>query len=302
MILLYHGIVPDSAPPVRWCIGQALPRSSFERQMRWLLRHGDIVSLPEYLEQRRSQTKRRIFALTFDDGMACTFREACPVLMGLRIPAAFFVSTQHLNHGRLLWFSYLNAVCFESGYNSITADGMTFSLKTLCERKQARRILGRLAQASASPDTFCNRLAERYPIDPALAEEYEGMTFEELRELSRNELFEVGAHTVRHPYLSRVTRQVQSAEICESKQRLAELCGQPVRYFAYPGGDYDRHSVAVVKAAGFDAAFATTPQGIDSDERYEIGRTGVYSPALWKVCLKALGMAGWLQRLGVATR
>lgn len=301
MILLYHAIVPDSAPPVRWCIGQALPRSSFERQIRWLSRHGEFVSLSDYLERRRSRGKQRVFALTFDDGMACTTREACPVLTELGIPATFFVSTQHLNHGPPLWFSYLNALCFESEYDSVRANGATLPLDSLEHRKQARRKLGQLAQASANPDGFCEHIAERHPLPPELTADYEGMTFEELSGLSRNKLFEVGAHTVRHPFLSRVTRPVQSTEICESKERLAELCGRDVRYFAYPAGDYDRETLSLVKAAGFEAAFATIPRSIDTDERFEIARTGIYSPSLWKVCMKALGMTAWLRRFGIVT-
>lgn len=302
MILLYHAIVSDSAPAERWCIGQSLPQSSFEQHIRWLSKWGSILPIPEYLEVIQSPNgwQRRIFALTFDDGLGCTCEWACPVLQALEIPATFFISTCHLQTGRLLWFSYLNALCFESIYHVLRCDGYSLPLGTLDERKQARRVLGQLARDSGKPGTFCRQLANFHPLPSEIAKQYTGLSYRELAAMSNDPLFEIGAHTVTHPFLSRAPRPVQSEEIFESKRLLAELTGRPVRYFAYPGGDYNQETIALVKEAGYEAAFATIPRGIGQDRRFEIGRVGIYSKSLFKVCLKAMGVTSLLEKIGIA--
>ena len=80
-------------------------------------------------------------------------------------------------------------------------------------------------------------------------------------------------------------------EIFESQRLLSELSGKPVRYFAYPSGDYNLDTLELVEAAGYQAAFATIPRGLDSEPRFEIERIGIYSPSLVKLHAKALGAA-----------
>src|SRR5262245_46825693 len=114
MILLYHGIVASFHPAERWCAGQALPLPCFERQLDWLLQHRRIVPLSDYLEGlgRGKRALRNIVALTFDDGLASTFQHVFPLLRERAVPATFFIASAHLKHGSLLWFCYLNALCF----------------------------------------------------------------------------------------------------------------------------------------------------------------------------------------------
>ena len=71
----------------------------------------------------------------------------------------------------------------------------------------------------------------------------------------------IGAHTVSHPILARLTDDAAHQEIADSKRFLEELLGERIGLFAYPNGkpgeDYSRQSVAVVRSLGFDAAVST---------------------------------------------
>jgi peptidoglycan/xylan/chitin deacetylase (PgdA/CDA1 family) len=300
MLLLYHAIVSDSATAERCCIGQALTRGCFERQIRWLKKQGDIVPLAEYIERAaRPSTRKRMFSITFDDGMACTFEQAYPVLRELDCPATFFVSTVHLQDGPPLWFSYLNALCFEGIHESICCNGETLSLQSLSQKKEARRSLEMKAKQSGRPDVFCAELAGEFPLPERTGREYSGMTTAQIEELCSSNLFEIGAHTVNHPFLSQTPISFQAEEICRSKHQLAELTKRRVRYFSYPGGDYSSETIELVKAAGFDAAFATIPHRIGRERKYEIGRVGIYSQSFLKFCLKAWGLPSLLQRVGI---
>jgi len=72
---------------------------------------------------------------------------------------------------------------------------------------------------------------------------------------------EIGAHTVSHPILTSLDDDSARQEIVGGKAGLEAILGKPVRLFAYPNGkvgkDYDARHVAMVREAGFEAAFTT---------------------------------------------
>jgi peptidoglycan/xylan/chitin deacetylase (PgdA/CDA1 family) len=301
VIFLYHRIVADSSPRERWCVGQALPLGSFIRQIRWLADAFPIVSLSEYLGERRRARGpvRRLVTLTFDDGVGSTFRRVFPFLEENRLPATFFITTGHLEAGRLLWFCYLNALCFENGYDEVVCDGRTFPLRTLTERIGARRELEALARQREDPTEFTAEMEKSYPLSPDLQTEYGGMSYEELRIAANCRNLEIGSHTVTHPFLSRMSRARQAPQITESQRTLSEKTGRTIRYFAHPAGDYDRVTLGLLRETGFEAGFATISRKLGSDDTFELDRIGVYSVPLWKVKLKAWGAVGLARRLGV---
>ncbi|HET9794572.1 MAG TPA: polysaccharide deacetylase family protein [Thermoanaerobaculia bacterium] len=294
MIFLYHGIVGDDAPAERSCAAQALPVSVFERHLAWIARRRRIVPLPEYLAARR---RGRIAALTFDDGLARTFENAEPYLRAEGIPATFFVSTAHVLRRILLWFPALDALCFEGVHASIEAQGETLPLGTLDEKRRARRRLGALARTSGDAGGFSQALLERHPLPERTLAEYRGMTPEMVRGAAAGSLFEIGSHTQTHPWLPEVGLPAQRREITASRSELERLAGRPVRYFAYPGGEYDRTTLALVAEAGYEAALATVSRHL-GEERFEIERVGIYSAPLWKVALKEAGIVPVARRLG----
>jgi peptidoglycan/xylan/chitin deacetylase (PgdA/CDA1 family) len=72
---------------------------------------------------------------------------------------------------------------------------------------------------------------------------------------------EIGAHTVSHPILARLTKAAARAEIMQSKSTLEQLLDEPVTLFAYPNGvpseDYTADHVSLVRDGGFIAAVST---------------------------------------------
>jgi len=300
MILLYHNIIPNDSPADRLCAGQAITQGAFEHQIRWLENHFRIVSLAEYIDcfQKTGFYKHQYVALSFDDGFRVTFQCVFSFLAENNMPATIFVSTGHLEHGELLWFSYLKALCFEKVYKTLTVNGYPFQIETVEQRIQAWNEMRVLAKTSGDPVFFCKMLAQTYPLAPEITAEYEGMTYDQLKAAGDCSLLEVGAHTINHPFLNLMSRETQQQEVIESKRILSEITGKPVRYFAYPGGEYNHDTVEFVKAAGYEAAFAVIPNHSVVDQHFEISRIGIYSPSLFKLQLKAFGVADLARRLG----
>ena len=71
----------------------------------------------------------------------------------------------------------------------------------------------------------------------------------------------IGAHTVNHPILTRISDAEARTEIELSRRHLEEITGASVRLFAYPNGkptdDYGLRHVEMVRELGFDGAVST---------------------------------------------
>jgi peptidoglycan/xylan/chitin deacetylase (PgdA/CDA1 family) len=78
----------------------------------------------------------------------------------------------------------------------------------------------------------------------------------DLRALS-SEGFEVGAHSVSHRSLSRLSWEEQGREVRVCKQMLEQMLGRRVCMFCYPNGRYNREVIREVQNAGYEGARTT---------------------------------------------
>ena len=297
MILLYHLIFPDETPLRSWNAGNLSRLSAFRRQLQWLQRRFSFLSLEDFLALYRQDPAlcHAKAALTFDDGYACTYSMAAPVLKEEGIPATFFTNTCNLNHG-LLWFVYFNALCSEGAYPELEINGGHYPLDTKRNSLGAWRTLIQLARSSPDARVFAEEFAGKYPLPVPIQEKYAGLTTEQLIEIGASKLFSLAGHTHSHPYLDQLNQAEQLEEMALNKQILEEVSGKPVLYFAYPGGVYNQESIAAARQAGFLAALSVSPKSLSSDPLFEVARTDIYSPALWKLQLKSLGLVDFVRR------
>ena len=82
---------------------------------------------------------------------------------------------------------------------------------------------------------------------------------------------EIGAHTMTHPRLADLPPAQARAEIFDSKARLEDVFGVPVRHFCYPYGNYDDRVRNLVAEAGYLTACAAST----NDRTFGPNRPGV---------------------------
>lgn len=92
----------------------------------------------------------------------------------------------------------------------------------------------------------------------------------QLKEIARNGLVEIGAHTIHHYALRGLDFLTAKYEIEESRKTLERLIGRPVVSFAYPDGSFDEQAMKLVREAGFRSAVTTT-------HGYEVNQNNKYS-------------------------
>jgi peptidoglycan/xylan/chitin deacetylase (PgdA/CDA1 family) len=92
----------------------------------------------------------------------------------------------------------------------------------------------------------------------------QAMNWDELRTIARDRLCTIGAHTVHHYALAKLSAEDALAEITGSVDRLETEIGRRPRFFAYPYGDQlsaGEREFDMARAAGMEAA-VTTRKGL----------------------------------------
>jgi peptidoglycan/xylan/chitin deacetylase (PgdA/CDA1 family) len=92
--LFYHRVDDDLATP--WTVGESM----FTRQIEWLRRHFEMISLAEAQRRVVQGNARPCVCLSFDDGYADNGRHAVPLLVRHRIPCTYFVTLHNVITGR----------------------------------------------------------------------------------------------------------------------------------------------------------------------------------------------------------
>lgn len=90
-ILFYHRVSDHSPTP--WTIG----RQQFLKQIRWLSRNFDLISIQEAQRRIRTGNCRPSVCITFDDGYEENAEFALPLLASLNIPTMYYVSQDFLD-------------------------------------------------------------------------------------------------------------------------------------------------------------------------------------------------------------
>jgi peptidoglycan/xylan/chitin deacetylase (PgdA/CDA1 family) len=271
VILLYHRIAEPMTDPHSLCVSA----DHFAQQLKVLRRQYHVVSLQDL--RRCLETGclgRRSVVLTFDDGYVDNLTNARPLLDQYELPATFFIPTGFLGRTRMFWWDELALLAFHSPLPDclVVTDHegehrWDVGPASLERRQQLHDELYWLLQAldeearEAALMQLRAQLLATEVADPGSR----CMGEAELRELSRGELLEVGAHSVTHPVLSELTPEAQQREIQESQRVLQEILGRPVTSFSYPyGGEHQVGPLApqLARDSGFRVACSGVPQPV----------------------------------------
>jgi peptidoglycan/xylan/chitin deacetylase (PgdA/CDA1 family) len=270
LILGYHRIAEVARDPYSICVTP----QHFAEQLEVLHRYAQPIALRELVQRLRDgNLPRRAVSLTFDDGYGDNLYCTKPLLERYSIPATVFVATGYL--GGEFWWDELERILLSPltlpGRLSLSIDGSFYEwvlsdiahMRPKQEPSSSRHALLLSLHKRLLPLSSIERqrlMAQLWAWAGAESAELpycRAMTAAELIELATGGLVDIGAHSVTHPVLSRLSIAEQRSEIQQSKAYLKELLGCPVTSFAYPNGSTSEATVAAVKEAGFTCACAS---------------------------------------------
>lgn len=273
-VVMYHYVRPESAglPPYDY---YHLSLDDFRRQLDHFESEYRFTTGERFRRICRGEATpcENEVVLTFDDGLIDHREWVLPELERRGLWGLFFVNTGPIMRGEALVVhrvhSLLGRVPVASAANALT-NALTDvdhpdvppevgrELRERSDRQSqisaVKTVLNSVLDLETATDVL-DRVESAVDVDPPAVDElYLGeMGIERLDEAGMI----VGAHTVTHPYLSRVSGQRQRREIERSFEWLDSICDPPVRAFAYPFGDHSRATIDALREVDCRIAFTT---------------------------------------------
>ncbi len=210
-----------------------------------------------------NSNEKNICHITFDDGHH-SFDKAFKILKERNIPSTLFISIDKILKKKNFWFQdieYINTKLNNklneefNDFFSIKINNKVFKLFDYIKLYKIEKI-----------EEFINLLVKKYSIKlPNF-----NISLEKMNELSKENLLELGAHTVNHPILLNETNEISELEIKNSIENLSNFLNKQIISFAYPNGikklDYADREKNILKKSGIKYAFTMNLNNFDTNE------------------------------------
>jgi len=280
-ILMYHGVIKERFTVSDWCL---MSVTRFRQQMQYLKEYFEVIQLTDALGY--SPKERPAVAITFDDGFRNNFSLAYPILKELKFPATVFIVTNLVDSEDTVWFCRLHEALSSTNLESAVLGGKTYDLRTVTAKELANAELQQSLkqfpqnELTTRMEAIVTALGGNPRKSIPLESPYSMLRRSEIREMVSSGLIEIGAHTMSHAILSRLTDKERRSEISGSIAKVSDMSGAPCRLFAYPNGrlqDFGDLDEAILRENGVVAAVSTVAGPIFSNanpfrlRRYGIG-------------------------------
>lgn len=263
---------------------QAVTPANFEKHMRYLRDHYEILRLDVPIESWFKNQSKDAVIVTFDDGYYDFLQNAVPIMEKYDIPATVFVSTGNIDSQYENWTDSILRAVFSDAKQR---DSYTFETEYYRgkfptgnweEKYKFYKMIRELFIVSSATrrKQYEQQLLEWAGLTMEGRRSRKIMTTKELLEISARKEISIGAHTVTHCSLKHQEVSEQQYEIRESKRILEEITGQEVKLFAYPFGTQNHYSdvtIRLLQEAGFEKAVVAFPDVISENTNiYELNR------------------------------
>jgi peptidoglycan/xylan/chitin deacetylase (PgdA/CDA1 family) len=228
----------------------------------------DLVSLDEMRKRLLDRTFwRRFVCFTFDDGYRDNLTYAYPILQKHRVPFALYVPTSFPDRVGELWWVALEAVIARNARIGLDANGTErrFDCRTASEKHEVFEAIYwwlRSLPTEQEVRAAVHELCKRYRVDMASFCDELCMTWPEIADLAADPLVTIGAHTVNHVMLRKVSDDMARSEMKNGADIIEAALGERPRHFAYPVGDPTSAGLREFRLAaelGFASAVTTRP-------------------------------------------
>jgi peptidoglycan/xylan/chitin deacetylase (PgdA/CDA1 family) len=228
----------------------------------------DLVSLDEmHRRMVEGDFSRRSACLTFDDGYRDTLQWAYPILKEAGVPFAIYIPTSFPDRLGELWWLVLEAVIARNDRIGLVIGGRDrkFDCRTVAEKRALFDELYwwlRSRPMEAELREAVRNLAAFYHVDIAAFCSELCMSWRELAELATDPLVTIGAHTVTHPTLAKLTKDNARSEMDLSRSVIEAALAVRPQHLSYPFGDRTSAGAREFEIAaelGFKTAVTTRP-------------------------------------------
>lgn len=293
---LFHRVSPE--PDALW---PPMHPKLFERIIRYLVTHTQVVSLEEYLVQPNagSASKKPLSTVLFDDGYLDNLGYAAPILQRYNCPASFYVVTDCVTNNKPTWTYAIDYTLQHTkiGTLGVELEGLLPSHLKAPElaSKQLRITFAKKLKPALKQMNNANRLAfmaafERNFADVILPRIF--LNWEQVRQLDAAG-FTIGSHTCTHPLLASMQNEgAILQELNESYNIISKQVGKPPLTISYPVGSYDDRVIRLAKDSGYAFGLAVKQRFYQplQDDIMAIPRVELYNENWPKTHLRITGL------------
>ncbi|MEX0627642.1 MAG: polysaccharide deacetylase family protein [Cucumibacter sp.] len=230
----------------------------------------DIVTLEEAVARIRRPTETRKFVvLTFDDACRDNLEHALPILRRHACPFTLYVPTGLVDGASEVWWQALEDIVAAQRALAVDfGDGITYLEAATTDQKYRayERLYWHLREIPEPARVALIRdLAGKYGLDLAAHCRSLIMDWRELKTFVAEPLCTIGAHTVFHSELAKLSDKDMRREIAQSVEVLKAQYGITPRHLAYPIGSRvaaGPREFAAARELGFATAVTTRPGGL----------------------------------------
>ncbi len=279
-ILLFHRVVEDNGRK-KFVDNREMEVSLkyFEQVILFLKGEGfEFISLDEVYERlsasRINHDLPRFVSFTFDDGYVDLYTLAYPLLKKYDVPFTIYVTTGFPDKNALLWWYMLEDLLLNRNEISFVYRNRRyhFLLETDYQKENAYGVIRKLfvgAKASELDDVV-GSVFGGYKIESKPYVEEMTLSWEQIRALSELPLVTIGAHTVNHYALSRLSKRKVIDEIQSSREVIESHIGKKVEHFSYPFGkrsEAGEREFDVARNCGFKTCTTTRYTNVFPEHR-----------------------------------
>lgn len=246
-----------------------------EKTINILQKKYNIISAKEILNYYYSGEKiKNASLITVDDGDLTFYEVMYPVFKKYNIPAIIFVSPLSSKREELtnFWFQEIR--------NCNRKEVVDLAIKTIPNIKDKRDDSEHNFFSQLKIDDIV-KVIDQYKQEnniPKLPPQ--NMTSEQIKEIDREGIITIGAHTMWHPFLAAEEDERAKWEIEKSIEDLSSLLGHPIEFFAYPNGrpikDFGEREKDILKRTTVKLAFSTEHKNFKkTSDKYAVPRYGL---------------------------
>lgn len=230
----------------------------FKSELDFFLKYFKPVSLEELMNN--PGTNKKVFHISFDDGLKECAEIIAPILWEKGIPATFFVNPGFVDN-KALFHKYKASLILTKLVESPSPEAEQILLKN---NLQGNNILN----SNILQVDILNQVAEIIGLDfnVFLKKQKPYLTTQHLLQL-KNEGFSIGAHSSNHPEFWQISKKEQINEVRKSVNWVSEKINPEIKTFAFPFSDSgaDKSVLQTVEKENIcDITFGTA--GVKYDE------------------------------------
>jgi len=264
LAFIFHGMVREKKEIDTRMVEpeRIITHDEFRQFVEYFLAHEYTFVSPDQV-QNGLEPGRKYGLVTFDDGY---FNNSyvLPLLEEYRVPALFFISTDHVLQNKCFWWDVLFRESFRRGISVEAISREQEALKAKKNEEIEAYLHGLFGPSCLEPLGDVDR-----PFRPS-----------ELREFSERRYVYIGNHTCAHAVLTNYSLEEAESQIRNAQKFLEEITGKAPSAISYPDGAYSEEVIRICRRIGFKLGFTIEygKNGLrrlaDTQARMELRRVG----------------------------